>query len=143
MSCLQQYLTLAAIKAVFQAVKVIAIIIFPILLMGCKSSSKVVTLHETGKDKYYISDSLKVLIKPKYRKEFPLIVIDGIIFDYPKTQDTIVLPLKKNDITQFIFLNKKVSKSIYGDKNKGAIIINTIALQNSSSDTIKITDITR
>ena len=116
--------------------KVRLLSIFLFALAGCKTSSKTFVLDDIGENKYYLSDSIRIF-QDKYKSLF--IAIDGVEFKYQKSLDTIVLPIKKSDIASFTFLKKESSIFIYGkDANKGAIVINTKALQNYSSDTIRL-----
>ena len=93
---------------------------------------KVFVLKDPSEHKYFLSDSVKAIFKNGYIGESPVIAIDGIVFNYQQNLDTIILPLKKNEITTVSFLNKKSSSVIYGaNAISGAVIINTIALQNS------------
>lgn len=91
---------------------------------------KVFVLKDSSEDKYFLSDSIKGIFKNGYIGETPLIAIDGIIFNYEQKLDTIILPLKKSEITVVSFLNKKSSPVIYGaNAISGAVVINTIALR--------------
>jgi hypothetical protein len=67
-------------------------------------------LKDSGKDKYYLSDSIKIAFKKGYIKKSPLIAIDGVPFDYRKNLDTITVPLHKNQITSIDFLTRKVAQ---------------------------------
>jgi len=91
---------------------------------------KIFILKDTSNDKYFVSDSIKVFFRKGYIGKSPLIAIDGVVFNYQKDLDTIILPLTKSDITTLAFLNKKSSPVIYGrNAVNGTIIINTVALQ--------------
>jgi hypothetical protein len=98
---------------------------------------KIFLLKDTSNDKYFISDSIKTVFRKGYIGKSPLIAIDGMILNYQKNLDTIILPLKKHDITSLAFLNKKSSPVIYGaNANSGAVIINTSGIQNLN-DTLR------
>ena len=98
---------------------------------------KIFVLDDTSKNKYFLSDSIKAIFRKGQIGWSPLIEIDGVVFNYQKNLDTIILSLKKNEITGVAYLSKKSSPFIYG-KNaiSGAVIVNTIALQNFN-DTIR------
>jgi hypothetical protein len=113
------------------------LIIFIWILTGCNNSHETFVLQDLGEEKFYLTDTIKVKIKEGIIGRHPLIAIDGVEFQYKKRADTIILPIKKNEVTEYLFLNKESSPIIYGEKaDNGAIIINTIALQ-SGTDTIR------
>jgi hypothetical protein len=113
------------------------IIVTLFCLISC-GKPKIFILRDANNDKYYLSDSVKIAFKKGYIEKAPLIAIDGVPFDYRKNLDTIVLPLKKNQITTIGFLNKKSSPVIYGaDANNGAVVINTTTQPKYTSDTTR------
>jgi len=116
------------------------------LLANCKSKNSetknettshpnTFVLEDIGEDKFYLSDSVKKLFKKGYIDKSPLIAIDGVEFEYQTSLDTIIIPLKKKEITVIDFINKGSSHVIYGENaNKGAVVINTIALRQNRLD---------
>jgi len=101
------------------------LIILSATLFGC-SHPHAFVLNDTEKNKYYVSEMVNKVFEENQINESPLIVIDGIPFEYDKKQDTILLPLKKSDIKSLNFLNQNSSRIIYNEKeNGGAIIITT------------------
>lgn len=80
--------------------------------------------------RFYFNESVKKTYKEGVFINSPLVAIDGVIFNYKKSLDTIILPLKKKDITNTQLLGKDGSSVIYGKEGKnGAIIINTTQLK--------------
>ena len=117
--------------------KIKLIILASFILASC-GKPKVFVLSDSGNDKYYLSDSIKNAFELGYIKKSPLIAIDGVSFEYQKNLDTIELPLVKNQISVIEFLNHESSPSLYGENaNNGAVIINTTALPQYISDTIR------
>ena len=120
--------------------KIIILLVLAALLANCKSKNSetkneatshpnTFVLEDIGEDKFYLSDSVKNLFKKGYIGKSPLIAIDGVEFKYQTSQDTIIIPLKKKEITVIEFINKGSSHVIYGaNADKGAVVINTIAL---------------
>lgn len=101
------------------------LILFSILLVGC-SKPKIFILNDSLKNKYFVQKLINNAFEENLIEKSPLIVIDGIPFRYNKAQDTILLPLKKSEITNLNFLNKNSSRIIYNEKeNDGSIIITT------------------
>ena len=99
---------------------------------------QIFVLKDTGETKYFISDSIKTFFRKGQIGRSPLIAIDGIVLNYQKNSDTIILSLRKSEITDVAYLNKKSSQFIYGENAiSGAVIINTIFLQNLN-DTIRV-----
>jgi len=119
--------------------KKILFIILISLLAGC--STKHLTYSNNGKQhvfllrdndvsKFHLIDSVKSAYKTGTIINSPLIAIDGIVFQYNKSQDTIYLPIKKLDIRAIEYLDKNSSPIIYGkNETNGAIIINTVSLK--------------
>jgi hypothetical protein len=107
-------------------------------LISC-GKPKVFVLGDSDNNRYYLSDSIKKVYKKGYINKAPLIAIDGVPFDYQANSDTIMLPLKKNQITDIGFINKNSSSIIYGaDANNGAVVLITTALPQYTTDTIRI-----
>ncbi len=101
------------------------LIILSATLFGCSHPNTFV-LNDTEKNKYYVSEMVNKVFEENQINESPLIVINGIPFEYDKKQDTILLPFKKSDIKSLNFLNQNSSRIIYNEKeNGGAIIIIT------------------
>lgn len=95
------------------------------LTIAC-SKPKAFTLNDTEENKYFALELVNNAFKKDQIGECPLIVINGIPFEYNKERDTILLPLKKNEILSFDFLNINSSRIVYNDKeNDGAVIITT------------------
>lgn len=108
-----------------QVMKKSLVILSSIILIGC-SKPKVFILNDTQENKYYVQELVSNAFEENLIEKSPLIVIDGIPFRYNKAQDTILLPLKKSEITNLNFLNQNSSRIIYNEKeNDGAIIITT------------------
>ena len=105
------------------------LILLFLLLAGC-GKKHVFVLSDQSKKKYFLVDSINNAYAEEAILKDPIISINGIIFKYDIELDTIVLPVKKNEITNFSVLNRNSSSVIFGDKhNSGAIIINTSALK--------------
>nr|WP_199001074.1 hypothetical protein [Flavobacterium sp. ASV13] len=105
--------------------KKVSFVFSSILLIGC-TKPKAFILNDTEKNKYYVLELVNTTFEKNLIGKSPLIVINGIPFKYDKKQDTILLPLKKSNITSLNFLNQNSSRIIYNDKeNDGAIIITT------------------
>ena len=86
-------------------------------------------LNDNENYKYDITEQIKEAYNRKDFTNNPVVAIDGIIFKYDKRKDTIILPLKKSEITNFTLLGKNISSVIYGKKEtNGAIVINTTNL---------------
>lgn len=87
---------------------------------------KIFLLENEDDAMYFMVDRIKTAIEGNRIANAPLIAIDGVPFEYDKTQNTIFLPLKKVDITDVSILNQKSSPVIYGENEiYGAIIIST------------------
>ena len=105
------------------------------VILSCSIQKKIVEsnskehtflLQDNDSLKFQLVEAIKTTYVEKSFINSPVVAIDGIIFKYNKAQDTIVLPLKKKDITNIIYLDKGSSSAIYGKKEtNGAIIINT------------------
>jgi hypothetical protein len=101
------------------------LIISSVMLLGC-SHPHTFVLNDTKENRYLVSEMVNKVFEENQINESPLIVINGIPFEYDKKQDTILLPLKKSDIKSLNFLNQNSSRIIYNEKeNGGAIIITT------------------
>ena len=99
------------------------------LILGC-SKPQAFVLNDTKENNYFVSELVNKAFEENQIDKSPLIVINGIPFQYNKKQDTIILPLKKSDIISLDFLNKNSSRIIYNEKeNDGAIII-TASIKN-------------
>lgn len=95
------------------------------ILLGC-SKPKTFILKDIKQNKYFVSDLVTQAYEENEIDKSPLIVINGIPFQYDKKQDIILLPIKKSDIKSLDFLNINSSRIIYNEKeNDGAIIITT------------------
>ncbi|MCV9927756.1 hypothetical protein OIU83_08845 [Flavobacterium sp. LS1R49] len=95
------------------------------IVFGC-SNPHTFILNDTKENKYFVLELVNQAFDENQIDKSPLIVINGIPFEYNKKQDTILLPLKKSDIISLDFLNKNSSRIIYNEKeNDGAIIITT------------------
>ena len=99
------------------------------LILGC-SKPQAFVLNDTKENNYFVLELVNKAFEENQIDKSPLIVINGIPFQYNKKQDTIILPLKKSDIISLDFLNKNSSRIIYNEKeNDGAIII-TASIKN-------------
>lgn len=108
-----------------QLMKRILFLLLSITLLGC-SNPQVFVLNDTKENQHFVLKPINQAFEENQIGKSPLIVINGTPFEYDKTQDTILLPLKKSDITSLDFLNKNSSRIIYNEKeNDGAIIIMT------------------
>lgn len=95
------------------------------ILLGC-SKPKTFILNDIKENKCFVSELINQAFEENQIGKSPLIVINGIPFQYDKKQDTILLPLKKSDIISLDFLNQNSSRIIYNEKeNDGAIIISS------------------
>ncbi|KAF2331180.1 hypothetical protein [Flavobacterium ginsenosidimutans] len=93
------------------------------ITIGC-SKPKTFLLNDTGKNKNYVSEFVNNAFEQNEIGASPIIVINGKPLIYDKSKDTIIVPLKKTDISSLEFLNKNSSRIIYNEKeNDGAIII--------------------
>ncbi len=107
----------------------IVIIIVSLVFVGC-SKTTIFVLEDNNQNKYSLSDSVKAAFKKDLITKMPLVAIDGIVWKYDKTADTVFLPLKKKEILAIQIIGKNASKVIYGPEAvNGAIIINTINLK--------------
>ncbi|MBF7091049.1 hypothetical protein IUY40_05805 [Flavobacterium sp. ALJ2] len=105
--------------------KQILLIVLSIIALGCTNPHTFI-LNDMEANKYFITETINQAFKKDQIDKSPLIVINGVLFEYNKTQDTILLPLKKSDIISLDFLNKNSSRIIYNEKeNDGAVIITT------------------
>jgi hypothetical protein len=90
--------------------------------------TRVFLLNDTYNSDYLV-DSIKTAFQKGIFTKSPLVTIDGIVLKYDKTKDTLILSLKKSDITNVMYIGGKASSVIYNKKEiYGAIIINTTAL---------------
>ena len=96
------------------------------VLIITTSKTKIFLLEDNDESKYYLVDRIKASFEKEEIANSPLIAIDGVPFKYDKNIGTIVLPLKKEIISDVTILNKNSSHVLYGkDEISGAIIINT------------------
>jgi hypothetical protein len=96
------------------------------VLIITTSKTKIFLLENKDESQYYLVDKIKTAFQKDEIANPPLIVIDGEPFKYNKTLNTIVLPIKKEIISDVTILNKNSSNAIYGkDEVYGAIIIIT------------------
>ncbi len=96
------------------------------VLVITTAKSKVFLLDNEDDSMYYLVDKIQTAFQSEQIENTPLIAIDGVPFEYDRTLNTIVLPLKKEEITDVTILNKKSSPVIYGkDEVYGAVIITT------------------
>lgn len=96
------------------------------VLIITTSKTKIFLLGNEDESKYYLVDKIKTAFEKEQIADSPLIVIDGVPFQYDKTLDTIILPLKKESIQEVNFFNKNSSNVIYGkDEIYGAVLITT------------------
>jgi len=96
------------------------------VLIITTTKSKIFLLDNEDDSMYYLVDKIKTAFQNDQIANTPLIAIDGVPFEYDKTLNTIVLPLKKEAITNVAILNKNSSPVIYGkDEIYGAVIITT------------------
>ncbi len=86
------------------------LVIFAFLALASCGKPKIFILADSDNDKLYLSDTIKIAFKKGHIGKSPVIAIDGEPFSYRKDLDTIILPLKKNDINVVNFLNKKVAE---------------------------------
>jgi hypothetical protein len=115
--------------------KKIVLSIFTFAVLSCSTKNKTTEnslkqhtflLEDDGDSKFQLIEPIKAAYAEGNFINSPVVAIDGIVFKYNKAQDTIVLPLKKNEITNILYLVKESSAVIYGKKEtNGAIIINT------------------
>lgn len=96
------------------------------VLIITTTKSKIFLLENEDDSVYYLVDKIKTAFQSEQIANSPLIAIDGVPFEYDKTLNTIILPIKKEEITNVTILNKNSSPVIYGkDEIYGAIIIST------------------
>lgn len=96
------------------------------VLIITTSKTKIFLLENEDESQYYLVNKIKTAFQKDEIANPPLIVIDGEPFKYNKTLNTIVLPIKKEIISDVTILNKNSSNVIYGkDEVYGAIIITT------------------
>ena len=83
-------------------------------------------LEDENESKYYLTESLKAIIQENHITDSPIISIDDVRFKYDNTHNSIILPLKRENIADVKVLNKETSKIVYGkDAINGAVIITT------------------
>ena len=99
------------------------------IILGC-SKPQTFVLNDTKENNYFVSELVNKAFEENQIDKSPLIVINGIPFQYNKKQDTIILPLKKSDIISLDFLNKNSSRIIYNEKENGGAIIITASIKN-------------
>jgi hypothetical protein len=119
--------------------KKIVFIIFICILASCATNrlvyrnngkQHVFLLRDNDISRFYLNDSIKSIYTRGAIISSPIIAIDGIVFQYNKDQDTIYLPIMKQDISVIEYLDKSSSPIIYGkNETNGAIIINTAHLK--------------
>jgi hypothetical protein len=96
------------------------------VLIITTTKAKIFLLDNEDDSMYYLVDKIKTAFQNEQIANTPLIAIDGVPFEYDKTLNTIVLPLKSETIKDVSFLHKNSSPIIYGkDEIYGAIIIIT------------------
>ena len=77
-------------------------------------------------EKYFLNDKINTVVTEGQITKSPIIVIDGVLFQYDEKLDTVKLPLTKKDMYLLTFLNKKTAGVIYGKIGKrGAVLIST------------------
>ena len=106
-------------------------VLFIVASLAFVSCSKptIFVLKDSDQNKYYLSDSVKVAFKKDIITKTLLVAIDGVVWDYDKTADTIILPFKKEEIRDVIIISKSASTVIYGDEAQdGALVITTVHL---------------
>ena len=79
------------------------------ILTGCNNPNETFVLQDAGEAKFYLTDTIKGKIDEGIIGRHPLIAIDGIEFEYKKGADIMILPLKKNEVSEYLFLNKESS----------------------------------
>ena len=96
------------------------------VLIITTSKLKIFLLDNEDDSMYYLVDTIKTAFQSEQIANTPLIAIDGVPFEYDKALNTIILPLKKEEIKDVTILNKNSRPVIYG-KNEvyGAVIITT------------------
>ena len=83
-------------------------------------------LEDKDDSKFYLVGPVKEAYKKGSFTNSPIIAIDGIVFKYNRSLDTVNLPLKRENITNLSLLDRNSSPVIYGKREtNGAIIINT------------------
>ena len=108
---------------------IIFLILIFLFFVSCEKPT-IFVLKDKDQNKFSLSDSVKKEFKKDVISRKPLIAINGIIWEYDKKSDTVVLPLTKKEIQSVNFLNKNNSDVIYGPKaTDGAIIINAVNLK--------------
>src|SRR5215204_6013757 len=106
----------------------VLIVLLIIAFTSC-GKLKVFVLEETDRSKFYIHDSVNIAFNDGLLGNKPIIAIDGIVFNYQQVQDTILLPLKRKEISSVLILNKASSSAIYGEKaDDGAVVITSTSI---------------
>lgn len=96
------------------------------VLVISTTKSKIFLLDNEDDSMYYLVDKIKTAFQSEQIANTPLIAIDGVPLEYDKALNTIILPLKKEEITDVTILNKNSSPVIYGKEEiYGAVIITT------------------
>ncbi len=97
------------------------------VLIISTSKTKIFLLQNEDESKYHLIDIVKNAFENDVIANPPLIVIDGEPFKYDTNSNSILLPIKKEEIIDVIIFNKNNSNVIYGkDEVYGAIIITTV-----------------
>jgi hypothetical protein len=97
------------------------------VLIITTSKSKIFLLQNEDESKYYLIDKVKTAFENDVIANPPLVVIDGESFKYDISLNSILLPIKKEEIVDVNIFNKNNSNVIYGkDEVYGAIIITTV-----------------
>lgn len=96
------------------------------VLIITTSKLKIFLLDNEDDSMCYLVDTIKTAFQSGQIANTPLIAIDGVPFEYDKALNTIILPLKKEEIKDVTILNKNSSPVIYGKNGVyGAVIITT------------------
>lgn len=104
--------------------KNIYVLILSIFISSCSNEGRY-HLKDSGVDKTYLSDTIKVLSKRGTISEEPLIMIDGYPFSYERLEIE-KLPIYKKDIIKFDVLDKKTGMNLYKKLGpNGVILIST------------------
>ncbi len=105
--------------------KKIFFLLFIFCIFGCKTQKFL--LEDSGNDSLYLSDSIHKIFKVGKISKKPIIIIDGTLFDYEESLQTVKLKLKKEDLLYISYLDLKAAQQLYGtnEGKKGVVIIET------------------
>jgi hypothetical protein len=109
-----------------------SIFLFSLIICGC-ANNKLYLLNETGKEKYFLSDTIAKVAVTKKIKKSPLLIVNLLPYNWKTkfSSDTIHLPIKMKNISAIYFLKIESAKKIYGKERgkNGVVLIQTDSIK--------------